>query len=154
MANEVFTTIVGNATADPELRFLNNNNGTPVCNLTIASTERVFDRDTQEWKDADQALFLRCNIWRGQAENVAESISKGDRVIAYGKLKQRSYEKDGEKRTAYELEVLDIGPALLYATAQVSKKSKGGGQRVSVAQAADNFAAAGAFTPSSSEPPF
>lgn len=157
MANETWITVIGNATADPELRFTTS--GVAVCNLTIASSERIFDKDTNEWKDAEQPLFMRCNVWRTQAENVAETIRKGDRVIAYGKLRQRNFEtREGEKRTVVELEVTDIGPALLYATAQVSKRGAtgAGGQRQSVssiAEAASNFASAG-FVDSSTEAPF
>ncbi|SFS86293.1 single-stranded DNA-binding protein [Saccharopolyspora flava] len=125
MAGETVITVVGNLTADPELRFTPS--GAAVANFTIASTPRTFDRQSGEWKDGE-ALFLRCNIWRQAAENVAESLTRGMRVIAQGRLRQRSFEtKEGEKRTVVELEVDDIGPALRYATAKVNKVSRGGG---------------------------
>lgn len=130
MAGETIITVVGNLTADPELRYTQN--GLPVANFTIASTPREFDRQSNEWKDGE-ALFLRASIWREYAEHVAATLTKGTRVIAQGKLKQRSYEtKEGEKRTAIELEVEEIGPALRYATAQVTRSQKGqqqGGQQ-------------------------
>jgi single-strand DNA-binding protein len=116
-------TIVGNLTADPELRFINS--GAAVANFTIASTPRVFDKAAGEYKDGE-TLFMRCNLWRDAAENVAESLTRGTRVIATGKLKSRSYDKDGEKRTVTELEVDEIGPSLRYATAAVTKSSRGG----------------------------
>jgi len=125
MAGETVITVVGNLTADPELRYTQN--GLPVANFTIASTPRTFDRQANEWKDGE-ALFLRCNIWREAAENVTESLTKGARVIVQGRLKQRSYEtREGEKRTVVELEVDEIGPSLRYATAKVNKASRGGG---------------------------
>ncbi|WOC12331.1 single-stranded DNA-binding protein [Gordonia sp. MP11Mi] len=118
-------TVVGNLTADPELRFTPS--GAPVANFTVASTPRTFDRQTNEWKDGE-ALFLRCSIWRDAAENVTESLRKGTRVIVQGKLKQRSYEtREGERRTVVELEVDEIGPSVRYATAQVTKTQRGGG---------------------------
>ena len=121
MAGETVITIVGNLTADPELRYTPN--GHAVANFTIASTPRVYDRDAREWRDGD-TLFLRASIWRDYAEHVASSLSKGVRVIAQGRLKLRSYEtREGEKRTAFELEVEEIGPALRYATAQVVRTS-------------------------------
>lgn len=127
MAGETVITVVGNLTDDPELRFTPS--GAAVANFTIASTPRMFDRQTNEWKDGDP-LFLRSSIWRQAAENVAESLTKGMRVIAQGRLRQRSYEtQQGEKRTVVELEVDEIGPALRYATAKVTKTgSRGGGQ--------------------------
>ena len=125
MAGETVITVVGNLTADPELRFTPA--GAAVANFTVASTPRTFDRQTNEWKDGD-ALFLRCNIWREAAENVAESLTRGSRVIVQGRLKQRSYEtREGEKRTVVELEVDEIGPSLRYATAKVTKAGRGGG---------------------------
>ena len=128
MAGETIITVVGNLTADPELRFTPS--GAAVANFTVASTPRTFDRQSQEWKDGE-ALFLRCNIWRQAAENVAESLTRGTRVIVSGRLKQRSFEtKEGEKRTVVELEVDEIGPSLRYATAKVQKMSRsssGGG---------------------------
>ena len=117
------TIIIGNLTADPELRFINS--GAAVVNFTVASTPRVFDKATQEWKDGE-ALFMRCSMWRDAAENVAESLKRGNRVIVVGKLKQRSYEKDGDKRTTIELEVEEIGPSLRYSVATPEKASRGG----------------------------
>src|SRR5579875_3083411 len=125
MAGETVITVVGNLTADPELRFTPS--GAAVASFTIASTPRTFDRNTNEWKDGE-ALFLRCSIWRQAAENVAESLTKGMRVVVQGRLKQRSYEtREGEKRTVVELEVEEIGPSLRYATAKVTKASRGSG---------------------------
>ncbi|MET7639271.1 single-stranded DNA-binding protein [Streptomyces sp. NPDC005438] len=125
MAGETVITVVGNLTDDPELRFTPS--GAAVANFTIASTPRMFDRQTNEWKDGDP-LFLRSSIWRQAAENVAESLTKGMRVIAQGRLKQRSFEtQQGEKRTVVELEVDEIGPALRYATAKVTKTGARGG---------------------------
>lgn len=119
MAGETIITVVGNLTADPELRYTQN--GLPVANFTIASTPRNFDRQSNEWKDGD-ALFLRASVWREFAEHVAGSLTKGMRVIATGRLKQRSYQdREGNNRTAIELEVDEIGPSLRYATAQVTR---------------------------------
>ncbi len=124
-AGDTVITVIGNLTADPELRFTPA--GAAVANFTVASTPRVFDRNTNEWKDGE-ALFLRCNIWREAAENVAESLTRGSRVIVSGRLKQRSYEtREGEKRTVVELEVDEVGPSLRYATATVNKTTRGGG---------------------------
>ncbi|WP_280419716.1 single-stranded DNA-binding protein [Nocardia carnea] len=124
-AGDTVITVIGNLTADPELRFTPA--GAAVANFTVASTPRIFDRNTNEWKDGE-ALFLRCNIWRDAAENVAESLTRGSRVIVSGRLKQRSYEtREGEKRTVVELEVDEVGPSLKYATAKVNKTSRGGG---------------------------
>jgi single-strand DNA-binding protein len=121
MAGETVITVVGNLTSDPELRYTQN--GLAVANFTIASTPRSFDRASNDWKDGD-ALFLRASVWREFAEHVAGSLTKGSRVIATGRLKQRSYEtKEGEKRTSIELEVDEIGPSLRYATAQVTRTS-------------------------------
>ena len=123
MAGETIITLVGNLTADPELRFTPS--GAPVANFTVASTPRTFDRTTNEWKDGD-AMFLNCAVWRQAAENVAESLTKGMRVIVQGRLKSRSYEtREGEKRTVYEVDIDDIGPALRYATAKIQKTSRG-----------------------------
>ena len=125
MAGETVITVIGNLTADPELRFTPS--GAAVANFTVASTPRTFDRDSQEWKDGD-ALFLRCSVWRNVAENVAESLSRGSRVIVSGRLMQRSFDdKDGQKRTVIELDVDEIGPSLRYATAKVTKASREGG---------------------------
>jgi single-strand DNA-binding protein len=127
VAGETVITVVGNLTADPELRYTQN--GLAVANFTIASTPRNFDRASNDWKDGE-ALFLRASVWREFAEHVAGSLTKGSRVIATGRLKQRSYEtKEGEKRTSIELEVDEIGPSLRYATAQVTRaaSSRDGG---------------------------
>ncbi|MDO5633397.1 MAG: single-stranded DNA-binding protein [Micrococcus sp.] len=125
MAGETVITVVGNLTADPELRFTPN--GAAVANFTIASTPRTFDRQSNEWKDGE-ALFLRCSIWREAAENVAESLTKGMRVIVQGRLKARSYDdRDGNRRTSYELDVDEVGPALRFATAKVTRSQRGGG---------------------------
>ncbi len=125
MAGDTIITVVGNLTADPELRFTPS--GAAVANFTVASTPRIFDRQSSEWKDGE-ALFLRCNIWREAAENVAESLTRGARVIVTGRLKQRSFEtKEGEKRTVMEVEVEEIGPSLRYASAKVTKAGRGGG---------------------------
>ena len=161
-------------TADPELRFTPS--GAAVANFTVASTPRQFDRQTNEWKDGE-ALFLRCNIWREAAENVAESLTRGARVIVSGRLKQRSFEtREGEKRTVVELEVDEIGPSLKYATAKVNKASRsgaggggfgggsGGGSRQPAAQSSGGSAASedpwgsapasGSFAGGDDEPPF
>lgn len=123
MTGETVITVIGNLTADPELRFTST--GVAVANFTVASTPRTFDRNANEWKDGD-ALFLRCSIWRQAAENVAESLTRGTRVVVSGRLKQRSFEtREGEKRTVIELEVEEIGPSLKYATAKVNRVSRG-----------------------------
>ena len=123
MAGETIITVVGNLTADPELRFTPS--GAAVASFTIASTPRTYDRNTNEWKDGE-ALFLRCSLWRQAAENAAESLTRGMRVIASGRLKQRSYEtREGEKRTVIELDVDEIGPSLKYASAKVNKTQRG-----------------------------
>jgi len=125
MAGETVITVVGNLTSDPELRYTQN--GLAVANFTIASTPRTLDRGSNEWKDGE-ALFLRASVWREYAEQVAGSLTKGSRVIAIGRLKQRSFEtKEGEKRTSIELEIDEIGPSLRYATAQVTRTSREGG---------------------------
>ena len=134
MAGETVITVIGNLTADPELRWTGN--GAAVADFTIASTPRTYDRNAGEWKDGE-SLFLRCSVWRNAAENVAESLRKGMRVIAQGRLVQRSYEtKEGEKRTVVELQVDEIGPSLRSARAQVTRTNNGqqggyqpGGQR-------------------------
>lgn len=119
MAGETITTVVGNLTADPELRFTPS--GSAVANFTIASTPRTFDRQSNDWKDGD-TLFLRCSVWREAAENVAETLQKGMRVIAQGNLKMRPYTtKEGEKRTSTELDVQEVGPSLKYASAKVTR---------------------------------
>ncbi len=122
---DITVTIVGNLTADPELRFTPS--GAAVANFTVASTTRLIDKQTNEWKDGD-TVFMRCAVWRQYAENVAESLTRGSRVIVTGRLKQRSYEtKEGEKRTVVELDVDDVGPALKTATAKVTKVARQGG---------------------------
>jgi len=125
VAGDTVITVVGNLTADPELRFTPS--GAAVANFTVASTPRTLDKGTNEWKDGE-ALFLRCNVWRQAAENVAESLTRGARVVVTGRLKQRSFEtREGEKRTVVELEVDEVGPSLRYATAKVNKTARGGG---------------------------
>ncbi|WP_426997550.1 single-stranded DNA-binding protein [Pseudarthrobacter sp. N5] len=124
MAGETTITVIGNLTSDPELRFTPS--GSAVANFTIASTPRTFDRQSNEWKDGE-TLFLRAAVWREAAENVAESLTKGMRVIVSGRLKSRSYEtKEGEKRTVIELEVDEIGPSLRYANAKVNRTQRSG----------------------------
>ncbi len=125
MAGETVITVVGNLVDDPELRFTPS--GAAVANFRIASTPRTFDKNTNEWKDGE-GLFLSCSVWRQAAENVAESLQKGMRVVVQGRLKQRSYEtREGEKRTVVELEVEEVGPSLKYATAKVARASRSGG---------------------------
>lgn len=125
MAGETIITVVGNLTAPPELRFTPN--GAAVANFTVASTPRTFDRQTNEWKDGE-ALFLRCSVWKEVAENVAESLDKGMRVIVQGRLKARSYDdKDGNRRASWELDVDEVGPALRFATAKVTRAQRNGG---------------------------
>lgn len=124
MANDTTTTVIGNLTSDPELRFTPS--GAPVANFTLASTPRTFDKNSNEWKDGE-TLFLRSSVWRDAAENVAESLTKGMRVIAEGRLKSRSYEtKEGEKRTVIEFEIDEIGPSMKYATAKVNRTQRSG----------------------------
>ena len=125
MAGDTVITVIGNITGDPELRFTPS--GAAVANFTVASTPRAFDRQSNEWKDGE-TLFMRCSVWRDAAENVAESLQRGTRVIVSGRLKSRSYEtKEGEKRTVIEMEVDEVGPSLRYATAKVNKTQRGGG---------------------------
>lgn len=127
MAGDTQITVIGNLTADPELRYTQN--GVAVAGFTIASTPRNFDRASNEWKDGDP-LFLRASVWKEFAEHVAGSLTKGMRVVAQGKLKQRSYQdREGNQRTAIELEVDEIGPSLRYATAQVTRAAGGSGQQ-------------------------
>jgi single-strand DNA-binding protein len=124
-AGDTPITIVGNLVADPELRFTSS--GQPVATFRVASTPRVRDAQTNEWKDGD-SLFLTCNVWRQAAENVAESLQRGMRVIVSGRLRQRQYEtKEGEKRTVYEVEVDDVGPSLRNASAKVTRANRSGG---------------------------
>lgn len=125
MAGETVITVVGNLVDDPELRFTPS--GAAVANFRIASTPRTFDKNSNEWKDGD-ALFLSCSVWRQAAENVAESLQRGMRVIVQGRLKARTYEtREGEKRTVFEIEVEEVGPALKYATAKVTRTTRSGG---------------------------
>ncbi len=125
MAGETVITVVGNLVDDPELRFTPS--GAAVANFRIASTPRTFDRQTNEWKDGE-ALFLSCSVWRQAAENVAESLQRGMRVVVQGRLKARTFEtREGEKRTVFEIEVEEVGPSLKYATAKVTKVSRSGG---------------------------
>lgn len=127
MAGETVITVVGNLVDDPELRFTPS--GAAVAKFRVASTPRTFDRQTNEWKDGE-SLFLTCSVWRQAAENVAESLQRGMRVMVQGRLKQRSYEdREGVKRTVYELDVEEVGPSLRNATAKVTKTSGGGGGR-------------------------
>ncbi len=125
MAGETVITVVGNLVDDPELRFTPS--GAAVANFRIASTPRTFDKQSNEWKDGD-ALFLSCSVWRQAAENVAESLQKGMRVVVQGRLKSRQYEtREGEKRTVFEIEVEEVGPSLKYATAKVTRAARSGG---------------------------
>src|SRR5688500_1042417 len=125
MAGETVITVVGNLVDDPELRFTPS--GAAVANFRIASTPRTFDKQSNEWKDGD-ALFLSCSVWRQAAENVAESLQKGMRVVVQGRLKSRQYEtREGEKRTVFEIDVDEVGPSLKYATAKVTRAQRSGG---------------------------
>jgi single-strand DNA-binding protein len=160
VAGETVITVVGNLTADPELRFTPS--GAAVASFTVASTPRTFDRQTNEWKDGE-ALFLRCSIWRQAAENVAESLQRGTRVVVSGRLKQRSFEtREGEKRTVIEMDVDEIGPSLRYATAKVNKTQRGssGGYGSSGSGSSDGGGSTATEDPWSSagpttdEPPF
>lgn len=160
MAGETQINIVGNLVDDPELRFTPN--GAAVANFRVASSSRVFDKQANEWRDGD-TLFLRCNVWRQYAENLAESgLTKGQRVIVQGRLKQRSYEnKDGEKRTVYEVDVDEVGPALRFATAKVTKSTGNGGQQQSYGQTGgrqapqnDPWDQGGGFAGGNDEAPF
>jgi single-strand DNA-binding protein len=154
MAGDTVITVIGNLTADPELRFTAS--GAAVASFTIASTPRTFDRSTNEWKDGE-ALFLRCSLWRQAAENAAESLTKGMRVIAQGRLQQRSYEtREGEKRTVIELQVDEIGPSLKYASAKVNRSQRGSSGGGFGASGGDNFGGGGgapADDPWGSAPP-
>ena len=150
MAGDTIITVVGNLTADPELRFTPS--GAAVANFTVASTPRTFDRQSGEWKDGE-ALFLRCNIWRQAAENTAESLTRGMRVIVSGRLRQRSFEtREGEKRTVMEMEVDEVGPSLRYATAKVNKASRQGGASGSGGYGASGSSGGPADDPWSSAP--
>ncbi len=145
MANDTLITIIGNLTADPNLRFTGN--GVAVVDFTVASTPRNFDRQSGGWKDGE-TLFLRCSAWREYAENIADSLSKGTRVIVSGKLVQRSYEREGQQRTSYEIQVDEVGPALRYAKAQVTRNPRGdGGGRPAAAAGGNNFSQGGFNAP-------
>ena len=125
--NDTMITVIGNLTADPDIRFTPS--GAAVANFTVASTPRFFDKEADGWKDGDP-LFLRCSVWRQQAENAAESLTRGARVIVTGKLRQRSYEKDGEKRVSYEVDVNEVGPSLLFKPSkpmETERSSSGSG---------------------------
>lgn len=124
MAGEPIITIVGNLTADPELRYVSS--GIPVASFTVASTPRTLNKQTQQWEDGE-AMFVRCSVWREHGENVANSLTKGTRVVVTGRLQVRSYEHEGQRRTSLELQVDEIGPSLRYATAQVQKTQRSGG---------------------------
>lgn len=127
MANETIITICGNLVDDPALRFTPS--GAPVANFTVASTPRTFDKQSNDWKDGD-AMFISCSVWRQAAENVAESLTKGMRVIVQGRLKSRTYEtKEGERRTVFEIDVDEVGPSLTWATARVARNERSGGQQ-------------------------
>ena len=164
MAGDTIITIIGNLTADPELRFTPS--GAAVTSFTVASTPRTFDRQAGEWKDGE-TLFMRCSIWRDAAENVAESLTKGTRVIVQGRLVQRSYTtREAEQRTVVEMQVDEIGPSLRYAKAQVTRQPRGGGQgggfggqgqsgyNAPAGGAADDPWATGGSTSFGDEPPF
>ena len=155
MANDTQITVVGNLTGDPELRFTAS--GQAVANFTIASTPRSFDKNRNEWVDGE-ALFLRCSIWRQAAENVAESLIRGSRVIAQGRLVQRSYEtKEGDKRTVIELQVDEIGPSLTWATAKVTRAGRTSSGEAARSPQADPWGSAPAASSGGSytdEPPF
>ncbi|MGW1468496.1 single-stranded DNA-binding protein [Streptomyces sp. NPDC002308] len=149
MSGETIITVVGNLVDDPELRFTAQ--GAAVAKFRVASTPRTFDKQTNEWKDGE-GLFLTCSVWRQAAEHVAESLQRGMRVIVQGRLKQRSYEKDGQKRTVIEMDVDEVGPSLLRATAVVTK-AVSGGQRPEVQQAARQQGAVSAGDPWASGTP-
>lgn len=147
MANETIITVVGNLTGDPELRFTPS--GSAVANFTIASTPRTFDRQSNEWKDGG-TLFLRTSVWKEAAENAAETLTKGTRVVAQGRLKSRSYDtKEGEKRTVIEFEADEIGPSLRYASAKVTRTQRSDKPAQASAPAQDPWG-----QPASNNPPF
>ena len=164
MSGDTFVTVIGNLTAAPELRFTAA--GTAVANFSVASTPRLFDRNTNEWKDGE-TLFMRCTVWREAAENAAETLSRGSRVIVSGRLKQRNYEtREGDKRTTVELEVDEVAASLRFATAKITRISRNGGGAVAGTVDDDPWnsaptrepalagAATAAFRGSSDEPPF
>lgn len=149
MAGETIITVVGNLTADPELRYTQG--GLPVANFTIASTPRTFDRQANEWKDGE-ALFLRASAWREFAEHVAGSLTKGSRVVATGRLKQRSYQdREGNNRTSIELEIDEIGPSLRYATAQVTRAASSGGAQARQQPTSESWATPAPVNPPAAE---
>ena len=159
-AGDIVITVVGNLTNDPELRFTPS--GAAVASFTVASNSRYLDKSTNEWKDSEP-VYMRCSVWRQYAENVAESLTKGTRVIVNGRLKQRSYEtREGEKRTVLEMEVDDVGPALRYATAKVNRIQRegggggfgGGAPAAGGAPADDPWASGPSSGASFDEPPF
>ena len=158
MAGETQITVIGNLTGDPELRFIQS--GAAVVNFTVASTPRTFDRQSNEWKDGE-TLFMRCSLWREAAENVAESLTKGMRVLVTGRLVSRSWEANGEKRTVTEMQVDEVGPSLRYATAKVTRTQRAGGQGGGGFSGGGSSSPAGgsdsdpwASAPASDEPPF
>ena len=158
MAGDTQVTVVGNLTGDPELRFISS--GAAVVNFTVASTPRTFDRQSNEWKDGE-TLFMRCSLWREAAENVAESLTKGMRVLVTGRLVSRSWEANGEKRTVTEMQVDEVGPSLRYATAKVTRTQRAGGQGGGGFSGGGSSSPAGgsdsdpwASAPASDEPPF
>jgi len=151
VAGDTSITIIGNLVSDPELRFTPS--GQAVATFRVASTPRYLDKGSNEWKDGE-GLFLSVNVWRQMAENCAESLSKGSRVIVSGRLKQRSYEtREGEKRTVYEIEADEVGPSLRNATAKVAKTSRGGGGGGGGGYGGDSGGGAGAGGPGGSAPP-
>ena len=158
MAGDTQITVIGNLTGDPELRFISS--GAAVVNFTVASTPRTFDRQSNEWKDGE-TLFMRCSLWREAAENVAESLTKGMRVLVTGRLVSRSWEANGEKRTVTEMQVDEVGPSLRYATAKVTRTQRSGGQGGGGFSGGGSSSPAGgsdsdpwASAPASDEPPF
>ena len=157
MAGDTQITVVGNLTGDPELRFISS--GAAVVNFTVASTPRTFDRQANEWKDGE-TLFMRCSLWREAAENVAESLTKGMRVLVTGRLVSRSWETNGEKRTVTEMLVDEVGPSLRYATAKVTRTQRSGGSGGGFSGGGGSAPAGGsdndpwASAPASDEPPF
>ncbi|HEV8558319.1 MAG TPA: single-stranded DNA-binding protein [Actinophytocola sp.] len=152
MAGETIVTVVGNATSDVKLRFTPS--GVAVADFTVASTPRTFDRQSSEWKDGE-ATFLRCNVWRQPAENLAESVTRGTRLIVQGRLRQRSFEtREGEKHTVIELDVDEVGPSLKFVTAKVTKLSRGTGSTGLVDDPWGSAAAPAMAGVGAGEPPF
>ncbi len=151
MAGDTQVTVVGNLTGDPELRFIQS--GAAVVNFTVASTPRSFDRNTNEWKDGE-TLFLRCSLWREAAENVAESLTKGMRVIVSGRLVSRSWEANGEKHTVNEVQVDEVGPSLKYATAKITRTQRSGSAVGAGTPQGGTDTDPWATAPATDEPPF